>query len=254
LVKEIQLEQDRLNAVTEIISEQIDKMEDETVRRRDEVVSIRRNFWDEVKVNTDTFDDYLETILTLRQQAQELSVSQSTHRQASKKLSTLRRMKDSPYFGRISFTEEGNSSSDQIYIGIGTLTDKSGEEFLVYDWRAPVSSVYYDYGPGPAEYITPGGTIKGVLEKKWQYIIRNGNMESMFDTSLTIGDEILQKVLGKSTDNQMHNIVATIQKEQNQIIGMTGGDCLLSREQRGAAKPQLRCKESRICFTSTEIN
>ncbi|WP_421385266.1 RNA polymerase recycling motor HelD [Bacillus salacetis] len=236
MVKEIQLEQDRLNAVTEIISEQIDKMENETVRRRDEVVSIRRNFWDEVKVNTDTFDDYLETILTLRQQAQELSVSQSTHRQASKKLSTLRRMKGSPYFGRISFTEEGDSSAEQIYIGIGTLTDQTGEEFLVYDWRAPVSSVYYDYGPGPAEYTTPGGIIKGRMEKKWQYIIRNSEIESMFDTSLTIGDEILQQVLGKSTDNQMHNIVATIQKEQNQIIRHDKGRLLIVQGSAGSGK------------------
>jgi YesN/AraC family two-component response regulator len=81
--------------------------------------------------------------------------------------------------------------------------------------RAPVSSVYYDYQPGPAKYTTPGGVIQGILEKKWQFLIRGGVLQSMFDTSLTIGDEILQQVLGKGTDKQMHNIVATIQQEQN---------------------------------------
>ncbi len=236
LTEATRLEQKHLNAVADIISEQIDKLESVTAKRRDEVVTIRRNFWDEVKVNTDTFDDYLETILTLRQQAQDLSVSQSTHKQASKKLSTLKRMKQSPYFGKISFTEEGHSSSEHIYIGIGTLTDHNGEEFLVYDWRAPISSVYYDYGPGPAAYTTPGGTIAGNLDKKWQYIIRNGVMESMFDTSLTIGDEILQQVLGKSSDNQMHHIAATIQREQNLIIRHDKGRLLIVQGAAGSGK------------------
>ncbi|MDV2888314.1 helicase, partial [Alkalihalophilus pseudofirmus] len=79
----------------------------------------------------------------LRQEAQALSISQSTHRHASKRLSTLRRMQDAPYFGRIDFIEEGNSTREQVYIGISSLTDESGEHFLIYDWRAPISSVYY---------------------------------------------------------------------------------------------------------------
>ncbi|WP_456274816.1 RNA polymerase recycling motor HelD [Bacillus sp. AK031] len=236
MTRETQQEQARLDEVTEVISEQVEKLEHETAKRRSEVVDIRRNFWDEVKVNTDTFDDFLETIISMRQQAQDLSVSQTTHRHASKKLSTLKRMKESPYFGKIAFTEEGDSAAEQVYIGIATLTDKSGEDFLVYDWRAPISSVYYDYGPGPAEYTTPGGIIRGRLEKKWQYIIRDGELQSMFDTSLTIGDEILQRVLGKSTDNQMHSIVATIQREQNQIIRHDRGRLLIVQGAAGSGK------------------
>ncbi|OIU71816.1 RNA polymerase recycling motor HelD [Rossellomorea aquimaris] len=229
-------EQDRVKRVIEIIDEQIEILENETGRRKDEVVDIRRNFWDEVKVNTDTFDDFLETVLSLRQQAQVLTVSQSTHRQAVKKLSSLRRMKAKPYFGRIDFLEEGDTSAEDIYIGIGSLTDKTGEDFLVYDWRAPISSVYYDYPPGPAEFETPGGTIKGELMKKWQYIIKDGTLESMFDTSLTIGDEVLQQVLGKRTDNFMHNIVATIQQKQNQIIRHDSGKLLIVHGAAGSGK------------------
>ena len=197
---------------------------------------IRKHFWDEVKVNIDTFDDYLETIIGLRQQAQALSVSQSTHRHASKRLSALRRMQEVPYFGRIDFIEEGTSTAEQIYIGISTLTDTSGENFLIYDWRAPISSVYYDYQPGPAKYATPGGVIHGILEKKWQYLIRGGVIESMFDTSLTIGDEILQQVLGKGTDKHMHNIVATIQQEQNRIIRHDRGRLLIVHGAAGSGK------------------
>lgn len=234
--RELRQEQERLDSVIETITTEIDKLEDETGKRRKEVVHIRKHFWDDVKVNIDTFDDYLETIIGLRQQAQDLSVSQSTHRHAYNRLSALRRMHEVPYFGRIDFTEEGTPTKEQIYIGVSTLTDSSGENFLIYDWRAPVSSVYYDYPPGPAEYITPGGVISGKLEKKWQYLIRNGVMESMFDTSLTIGDEILQQVLGKGTDKHMHSIVATIQREQNQIIRHDRGRLLIVQGAAGSGK------------------
>ncbi|MCG3087794.1 RNA polymerase recycling motor HelD [Sporosarcina cyprini] len=229
-------EQQRVTDVMELIQNKIRRLEKETSQRRDEVVSIRRHFWDEVKVNTDSFDDYLETIIGLRQEAQALSVSQSTHRQASKKLSTLRRMQDAPYFGRIDFLEEGFSSDEQIYIGISTLTNDSGEDFIIYDWRAPICSVYYDYQPGAAHYTTPGGVIRGELLKKWQYLIRGGVLQSLFDTSLTIGDEILQEVLGKGTDKQMHSIVATIQQEQNKIIRHDQGKLLIVHGAAGSGK------------------
>ena len=229
-------EQKRVDSVIETITEQISRLEEEASRRLNEVVHIRKHFWDEVKVNVDTFDDYLETIIGLRQEAQLLSTSQSTHKHASKRLSVLRRMKNAPYFGRIDFSEEGASAEEKLYIGISTLTDISGDQFLIYDWRSPVASVYYDYQPGPAQYETPGGTIKGTLEKKWQYLIRDGVLQSMFDTSLTIGDEILQQVLGKGTDKYMHSIVATIQQEQNRIIRHDHGRLLIVHGAAGSGK------------------
>ncbi|TYS58478.1 AAA family ATPase [Sutcliffiella horikoshii] len=234
---EFQLEQKRVDNVMESITEEIAKLEKETSRRKDEVIHIRKHFWEEVKVSTDSFDDYLETIIGLRQEAQALSVSQSSHRHAAKRLITLRKMEEIPYFGRIDFKEDGTSEVEQIYIGISALMDRDGEDFLIYDWRAPISSVYYDYQPGRANYMTPGGEIEGTLEKKWQYLIRNGELESMFDTSLTIGDEILQKVLGRATaDNYMHNIVATIQQEQNRIIRHDRGRLLIVHGAAGSGK------------------
>ncbi|WP_340372007.1 RNA polymerase recycling motor HelD [Peribacillus sp. FSL E2-0218] len=233
---EIRQEQERLDEVLETINQQIGKIEGETSQRKKEVVNIRKHFWDDLKVNVDTFDDYLETIIGLRQQAQALSVSEGEHRYTSKRLSTLRRMKEAPYFGRIDVTEEGSSLTEHIYIGTSTLTDPSGENFIIYDWRAPISSVYYDYPPGPMEYSTPGGVIKGMLEKKWQYIIKGGVVESMFDTSLTIGDEILQQVLGKGRDKHMHSIVSTIQREQNKIIRNDRGRLLIVQGAAGSGK------------------
>lgn len=233
---ELQQEQERLDIVMQVIVEQIDKLKVETDIRRKEVVHFRKNFWDDVKINTDTFDDYLETIISLRQQAQNLSVSQSTHKQASDKLYALERLQKAPYFGRIDFVEEGTSATERIYIGISTLMDLSGEDFLIYDWRAPISSVYYNYPPGPSAYTTPEGVINGMLEQKWQYIIYDGAVESMFDTGLTIGDEILQQVLGKSTDKHMHSIVSTIQTEQNQIIRHDRGRLLVVQGSAGSGK------------------
>lgn len=64
---EIRQEQERLDEVIETITKQISKIEGETSQRRKEVVSIRKHFWDDLKVNMDTFDDYLETIIGLRQ-------------------------------------------------------------------------------------------------------------------------------------------------------------------------------------------
>ncbi|MFJ7840833.1 RNA polymerase recycling motor HelD [Lysinibacillus sphaericus] len=233
---EFQQEQQRLDIVMETISEQLSKLEKETLHRKNEVVNIRKHFWDEIKVNMDTFDDYLETIIGLRQETQALSVSQSTHKHASKRLSTLRRMQKVPYFGRIDFLEEGMSVKEQVYIGISSLMDKSGEDFLIYDWRSPISSVYYDYMPGPAQYTTPEGIIYGELEKKWQYLIREGVLQSMFDTSLTIGDEILQQVLGQGTNKHMQSIVATIQQEQNRIIRHDQGRLLIVHGAAGSGK------------------
>ncbi|MGN7938392.1 RNA polymerase recycling motor HelD [Virgibacillus sp. 6R] len=231
-----QQEQKRVTDVMEVIEKRISSLVEETTQRRNEVVQIRKHFNDEIKVNMDTFDDFLETIIGLRQEAQALSVSQSTHRHASKRLSTLRRMQEVPYFGRIDFIEDGMPTKEQIYIGISTLTDESGDNFLIYDWRSPIASVYYDYQPGPAKYASPEGEIEGIIERKWQYLIRDGILQSMFDTSITIGDEILQEVLGKGNDKHMHNIVATIQQEQNRIIRHDRGKLLIVHGAAGSGK------------------
>lgn len=231
-----QKEQKRVDGVIETITEQINKLEKESSLRQKELGYIRKHFWDEIKVNLDTFDDFLETVIGLRQETQAISANQGTERLATQKLSKLRRMKEVPYFGRIDFMEQGEFAEEVIYIGISSLMDESGEDFLVYDWRAPVSSVYYEYQKGPAKYSTPGGKVIGNLEKKVQYMIRGGVLQSMFDTSLTIGDEILQEVLGKGTDKHMHNIVATIQQEQNRIIRHDRGRLLVVHGAAGSGK------------------
>lgn len=124
-----------------------------------------------------------------------------------------------PYFERIDFLEKKeNSKVMPIYIGIHTFYDPESRATLIHDWRAPVSSMFYDHELGEAGYRSPSGEIKGVISLKRQYRIRGGKMEFMIESALTVHDDILQKELSSNADDKMKNIVATIQREQNQII------------------------------------
>lgn len=127
------------------------------------------------------------------------------------------RMLQSPYFGRIDFLENGEEKAEKYYIGLSNLVNQD-YDFLIYDWRAPASSMFYDYEIGKAGYKCVEGTIEGELTLKRQYKISKGKMEYMFDSNLKIDDEILQEILGKSTDSKMKAIVTSIQKEQNKVI------------------------------------
>lgn len=124
-----------------------------------------------------------------------------------------------PYFGRIDFLEKKeNSKVMPIYIGIHTFYDPESRATLIHDWRAPVSSMFYDHELGEAGYRSPSGEIKGEISLKRQYRIRGGKMEFMIESALTVHDDILQKELSSNVDDKMKNIVATIQREQNRII------------------------------------
>lgn len=124
-----------------------------------------------------------------------------------------------PYFGQIDFLEKKeNSKVMPIYIGIHTFYDPESRATLIHDWRAPVSSMFYDHELGEAGYRSPSGEIKGVISLKRQYRIRGGKMEFMIESALTVHDDILQKELSSNADDKMKNIVATIQREQNRII------------------------------------
>jgi DNA helicase-2/ATP-dependent DNA helicase PcrA len=218
--KDWEQEQNRVNDVTERIEQRIAGLEDEIGDVKSDALDIRQHFWDEVTVNFSTAEDLTETFFSMKQQADVLSERERTHRQAAASLNKLRRLYQSPYFGRIDFRDagEGDAGADKIYLGITSFRLPDSDSFLVYDWRAPVSSLYYDYPPGPAAYVTPGGQVNGELQLKRQFVIRGGTIALLFDTGVTIGDELLQQVLSRTSDAQMKSIVATIQKEQNRII------------------------------------
>lgn len=211
-------EQARVTEVTTKIGNKISQLEASVGDIREVVIDMRKDFWDEVTVNFSNPDDLGETSTNLRQQSQVLAEREHAHLQSSKQLKKYRKLVESPYFGRIDFQEDGTTETETIYLGTGSFLDEHMETFLVYDWRAPISSLYYDGAPGPAQYETPSGTVKGEMLLKRQFVIHDGEIKVLFDTGVTIGDELLQQVLSHSADDRMKSIVATIQKEQNAVI------------------------------------
>ncbi|MEK4043162.1 RNA polymerase recycling motor HelD [Paenibacillus sp. FSL H8-0048] len=232
---EWQKEQERVNGITGLLSAHIRLLSEELGLHRTDVVDMRKDFWEEVTVNFSSPDDLGETSTSLRQQAQILNERERHHLQSSKALKKYKKLVVSPYFGRIDFSEAGDAAADTIYLGIGSLMEDNGT-FLIYDWRAPISSLYYDGAPGPASYETPGGQITGTMELKRQFVIDNGEIEVMFDTGVTIGDELLQQVLSHSADDRMKSIVATIQKEQNAVIRNDRSRMLVVQGAAGSGK------------------
>ncbi|NMD71183.1 UvrD-helicase domain-containing protein [Bacillus sp. DNRA2] len=130
----------------------------------------------------------------------------------------IQKLLQSPYFGRVDFVEAKKSGREPFYIGIHAFFEENTHENIIYDWRAPVSSLFYDFELGSAYYQSPVGNVEGEVCLKRQYKIKSGVMEYMIESSLNINDEVLQKELSSTSDEKMKNIVATIQKEQNLII------------------------------------
>ena len=128
---------------------------------------------------------------------------------------SIKKAKDSPYFARIDFQSKKNN--EKCYIGKLGVQDYDNN-IITVDWRAPISSLYYDSNIGECSYEAPGGKIEGNLTLKRQYTIENGELISYNDVDTVSNDELLKPYLSVSADNRLKNIVSTIQNEQNQII------------------------------------
>jgi len=130
------------------------------------------------------------------------------------KISKITESKDSPYFARIDFETNKNET---CYIGKLGVSDYENN-IITVDWRAPISSLYYDSNIGNCEYNSPSGIIKGKLLLKRQYQIERQKLIDYQDVDTVSNDEILKPYLSVSADTRLKNIVSTIQSEQNKII------------------------------------
>lgn len=149
----------------------------------------------------------------------------------------LLKLSASPYFGRIDF--KTGTEKTPVYIGIHTFTDETQKANLIYDWRAPISSMFYDFELGDAWYATPSGKISGTIARKRQYKIREGHMEFMIENDVHIHDDLLQKELSKSSDDKMKNIVATIQRDQNAVIRNETAPVMIIQGVAGSGKTSI---------------
>ncbi|MDQ0208987.1 RNA polymerase recycling motor HelD [Alkalicoccobacillus murimartini] len=229
-------EQQRVNHIRSHVGKEIDALTKHDQKTKSEIIQLRKTFWEDVTVNMDNPEDAAESISSIKQQSELLGERERTHGQMDKTIHTLERLKGSPYFGRIDFREEGQDEVQSIYLGISSLLDEEQKDFLIHDWRAPISSLYYDFAPGEAYYTSPEGTTEGEMTKKRQFIIQSGQIKSMFDTGLTIGDDLLKEVLGNEANSQMKSIVATIQSEQNQLIRDESSRYLVVQGAAGSGK------------------
>ncbi len=123
-----------------------------------------------------------------------------------------------PYFGRIDYREEGDKGSYSLYLGKNGVR-KNITESLIVDWRAPISSVYYESDIGKSSYATPmEDRIEIELFLKRTYEIENSKLIDFYDSDVVANDEFLTKYLSKNKEVVLGEIIATIQKEQNEII------------------------------------
>lgn len=133
------------------------------------------------------------------------------------KITNIAKIKEKPYFARLDFKEDRKDNKDKLYIGKIGVIDLDGK-IVVTDWRAPVATLYYDSNLGKVEYNAPEGIVKGELSLKRQIIIKNKEVQEIFDVDSVSDDELLKPYLGANADNRLKNIVASIQGEQNYII------------------------------------
>lgn len=194
----------------------------------------RKDIWEDGPRLPDSF----ASAVTLTQQLSGLRNTEVSVEYNRRMITKLQRMLKSPYFARIDFRENGTPTAEKIYIGISTLLDEAGRP-LIYDWRAPVSSMFYDYELGPAEYRCEAGVISGEISRKRQYKIVDGRMVYMFDCNVKIDDEILQEILSQHSDEKMRAIVTSIQREQNRVIRNEEHPVVLVQGTAGSGKTSI---------------
>ncbi len=200
-----------------------------------DAASLNKQFNEEVHLSYGSDTTNLETALSIRQQQQMLAERDNSRQQSTKQLNILQRLAKTPYFARLDFHEHGEPKRETIYIGLSSFTDQK-DHFLIYDWRAPISSIYYDGKLGDVTYQTPDGEQNVNVLLKRQFLIKDQEIQSMFDTTETIGDQMLLEVLGEKSSTQMRAIVTTIQQEQNKIIRNTSADLLFVQGAAGSGK------------------
>ncbi|MBO4392290.1 MAG: UvrD-helicase domain-containing protein, partial [Clostridia bacterium] len=200
---------------------------------REQITEMRRRIWDDQKHGEFNAHDLFElTQITMTENAEV-----NRYYDFRRRLQLLEKMRFSPYFARLDFKEEVSGEEESIYIGYLSLID--GSEVLVCDWRADISSMYYDSPLGKTYYTTQYGDINVDLTLRRQFKIKNSKLEFMFDSDIVINDSVLQEELGKTADLKLKTIITTIQKEQNAIIRDLSGDLLLVQGVAGSGKTSI---------------
>ncbi len=230
------------------------KLEVETYsleNQKSDIIESRREMWENTTHSSADFDKLTD----LNQYLSALQAQTFAYTEMAKRISKYEKMMDSPYFARIDFTEEGYDEKEKIYIGLFNLMDEDTHEIKVYDWRAPISSLYYRNEVGPVQYKAPAGVIKGYVSLKRQFKIKKGKIEYFFDSNINILDEILIEALSKNMTPKMKTIVETIQMQQDLIIRDLYNDLLVVQGAAGSGKSSVALhRVAFLMYQGTNLN
>ena len=192
-----------LNLLSQEILNYIQKRKDVS----DYILEYRKKFIEEYRDDEDKVMEYFD---------HERYVKEEMYRTIDKKLAEFTKLKESPYFGKVNFQDNGYA--EQIYVGRYGLTPEGNFDAAIVDWRAPVASLFYKGTLGETSYKSPDGEVLVDILARRQIMIKKGKLEGFFDSDIDVKDDILQMILSSNAGEKLKDIVMTIQKEQDEII------------------------------------
>lgn len=208
-IEKAELEKEKLilTKVRKLLEETLNDLGKDVYQEEEDFVTFKKMVWSD----SHSFDegDLKQAMAATSEEGEKILRKQNYFKR-------LQQIKTRPYFASLVFQDE-NKTIYTIYMALTYLKDKRANNIL-YDWRSPICSLFYDYETGPCQYQAPFGICKGELLRKRQYRIEEGQLIGVFDTSLNIDDELLQDVLASESSEKMKQVVNTIQQEQNEII------------------------------------
>lgn len=235
---QLDFENNRLNQTISIAEEQLSSLRKNSEKVREEILEAKKQLREETNHSLSNLwvKDNFYDLIEIGQYAKPISHKISEYEVETAKIMALEKLLNSPYFARIDFKFQDEDEYENIYIGRSSLIDDNSSEIYVYDWRSPISSIFYRFGIGEAFYEAPSGKITGEVNLKRQYEINNGKLEYFFDADIQIIDEFLRKMLSQNTSSKMKTIVETIQKDQDMIIRNMEMDLMMVQGVAGSGK------------------
>lgn len=201
-------EQAKLDNTLEIINVEMLKYLEKRKVVTKYILDARKKYIEEYKDDEDQVIDYFD---------HENYVKEEAYKTIDKRLMEFTKLKENPYFGKVTFKEDDNIP-EEIYIGRYGLTLEDSYEPVIVDWRAPIASLFYKGSLGEVTYNTPVGEMNADIIGRKQLIIKKSQLKGVFDSAVDVKDEILQMVLTENSSDKLKDIVMTIQKEQDEII------------------------------------
>ncbi|MCB5955635.1 HelD family protein [Enterococcus sp. CWB-B31] len=232
---EQKLEENYLKEVYDELTASHEELSNKVKKSTEEGRSALQTIDEDVRLNHDNISDNLETYAMLEMKNREIDQMNIRIKTAEIELKKVTSLLDSPYFGKINVDFLDEEPAMDFYIGISNFTNKDGE-IRIYDWRSPVSELFYNNKLGSSTYIANGNSIHVSINNRRQFIIEEDRLIKFFDTSIAIQDDILLEALERDSQSLMRDITSTIQKEQNVIIRDTENPIILVNGIAGSGK------------------